>query len=189
MRLITLPRKSLLLLGLLIVAGALLATGAAFAWPKSAPQAQVSTLHPTFALLDQSGQNVLDTGGAVSTLQTCGQCHDTGYIASHNFHADLGLSDLADPGGTASGRPWDTSPGDFGKWNPLIYRLLSPPALQFKGTGWYVTDYARKNGSGSSSGNASTREGKSDSKPESKSVSETGSKDTSKAATASTKDK
>jgi putative FmdB family regulatory protein len=23
-------------------------------------------------------------------------------------------------------------------------RLLSPPAIQFKGTGWYVTDYARK---------------------------------------------
>jgi putative FmdB family regulatory protein len=32
-------------------------------------------------------------------------------------------------------------------------RLLSPPALQFKGSGWYVTDYARSgekksNGSG-----------------------------------------
>lgn len=24
-----------------------------------------------------------------------------------------------------------------------VERLLSPPALQFKGTGWYVTDYAR----------------------------------------------
>ena len=27
-----------------------------------------------------------------------------------------------------------------------VQRLISPPALQFKGTGWYVTDYA-KNGS------------------------------------------
>lgn len=27
-----------------------------------------------------------------------------------------------------------------------VERLLSAPALQFKGTGWYVTDYARKNG-------------------------------------------
>ena len=26
-------------------------------------------------------------------------------------------------------------------------RLLSPPALQFKGSGWYVTDYAKSNGS------------------------------------------
>ena len=24
-----------------------------------------------------------------------------------------------------------------------VERLLSPPALQFKGTGWYITDYAR----------------------------------------------
>ena len=25
-----------------------------------------------------------------------------------------------------------------------MHRLLSSPAVQFKGTGWYVTDYARK---------------------------------------------
>ncbi len=25
-----------------------------------------------------------------------------------------------------------------------LTQLLSPPAVQFKGTGWYVTDYARK---------------------------------------------
>ena len=25
-----------------------------------------------------------------------------------------------------------------------VHRLLSSPAVQFKGTGWYVTDYARK---------------------------------------------
>ena len=28
-----------------------------------------------------------------------------------------------------------------------LKRLISPPAFQFKGSGWYVTDYARK-GSG-----------------------------------------
>lgn len=27
-----------------------------------------------------------------------------------------------------------------------VERLISPPALQFKGTGWYVTDYAGGNG-------------------------------------------
>ncbi len=27
-----------------------------------------------------------------------------------------------------------------------IDRLISPPAIQFKGSGWYVTDYARKSG-------------------------------------------
>jgi len=34
-----------------------------------------------------------------------------------------------------------------------LERLLSPPAFQFKGSGWYVTDYARKS------------DGKGDSKP------------------------
>jgi putative FmdB family regulatory protein len=27
-----------------------------------------------------------------------------------------------------------------------VERLISAPALQFKGTGWYVTDYGRSNG-------------------------------------------
>jgi putative FmdB family regulatory protein len=31
------------------------------------------------------------------------------------------------------------------------HKILSPPAIQFKGSGWYVTDYARK---GSSAGSA-----------------------------------
>ncbi len=29
-----------------------------------------------------------------------------------------------------------------------VQKLLSAPAIQFKGTGWYITDYARKNSSG-----------------------------------------
>ena len=29
-----------------------------------------------------------------------------------------------------------------------VRKLLSAPAIQFKGTGWYVTDYARKSGDG-----------------------------------------
>ncbi len=28
-----------------------------------------------------------------------------------------------------------------------VERLISSPAIQFKGSGWYVTDYARKGGS------------------------------------------
>ena len=30
-----------------------------------------------------------------------------------------------------------------------VIRLLSSPAIQFKGTGWYVTDYGTKSGVGS----------------------------------------
>ncbi len=38
-----------------------------------------------------------------------------------------------------------------------VEQLLSAPAVQFKGSGWYVTDYARKNSStGSSKMNGST---------------------------------
>jgi len=32
-----------------------------------------------------------------------------------------------------------------------VERLLSSPALQFKGSGWYITDYARNGGNGKSS--------------------------------------
>jgi putative FmdB family regulatory protein len=30
-----------------------------------------------------------------------------------------------------------------------VRRLLSSPAIQFKGSGWYITDYARKGGADS----------------------------------------
>jgi len=35
-----------------------------------------------------------------------------------------------------------------------VQKLLSAPAIQFKGTGWYITDYARK----SSGGNGSAKD-------------------------------
>ena len=35
-----------------------------------------------------------------------------------------------------------------------VERLLSAPAVQFKGSGWYVTDYARKSGGTSNSGSS-----------------------------------
>jgi putative FmdB family regulatory protein len=37
-----------------------------------------------------------------------------------------------------------------------VRRLLSAPAIQFKGTGWYVTDYARKGMKGSDSDTSSS---------------------------------
>ena len=36
-----------------------------------------------------------------------------------------------------------------------VTRLLSSPAIQFKGSGWYITDYAKK-GSGSSTDSSSS---------------------------------
>ncbi len=46
-----------------------------------------------------------------------------------------------------------------------VERLLSPPALQFKGTGWYITDYARKNGGSSPAGKNGGHKAESTSKP------------------------
>lgn len=57
-----------------------------------------------------------------------------------------------------------------------LERLISAPALQFKGTGWYVTDYG-KNGKVPP---ANGQNGKSDDKPGSKSDSKSESKSDSK---------
>lgn len=60
------------------------------------------------------------------------------------------------------------------KCKGLLERPLTAPGLQFKGAGWYVNDYAPKNG-GSTSETA-----KSDSKADSKTESKTESKGESK---------
>ena len=55
-----------------------------------------------------------------------------------------------------------------------IEQVISAPAVQFKGSGWYVTDYAKKSSAPSSSSNSSN--GDSSSKKEGKSKSEETSK-------------
>ena len=53
-----------------------------------------------------------------------------------------------------------------------VERLLGAPAIQFKGAGWYVTDYAGKKDTGTeSTGTESTGTDKSDSKETSKETS------------------
>lgn len=42
--------------------------------------------------------------------------------------------------------------------NAEVHKLLSAPAIQFKGTGWYVTDYARKSSSEGGAKSSSTSE-------------------------------
>jgi putative FmdB family regulatory protein len=49
-----------------------------------------------------------------------------------------------------------------------VEQMISAPAVQFKGSGWYVTDYAKKgSGSGSSSESKSDSDGKGDSSKDS----------------------
>jgi putative FmdB family regulatory protein len=66
-----------------------------------------------------------------------------------------------------------------------VERLISAPAFQFKGAGWYVNDYAAKGNTKSASG---SKEGSSESKPAAESKPATSSESGSKsAASASTK--
>ena len=140
----------LALVGLLFAAAA---WGSFTAWarPQALPAAQTSPLHPTFALLDENGENVLTTGQPVSTMQTCGACHDTAFIESHSFHSDLGLADFSVAGQTASGKPWDASNGLFGKFDPLTYRYLSQAGderLDLSTAEWLMVNGNRISGGG-----------------------------------------
>lgn len=112
---------ALLLLGLLVLP-LVMAEDVIIPQPIRA-EPQGSPLHPAFRLLDADGVNVVESGEPLSTMQTCGTCHDATFIASHSFHADVGLNRYADD--YEGSQPWDTSPGLFGKWNPLTYRYLS----------------------------------------------------------------
>jgi thiosulfate reductase cytochrome b subunit len=86
---------------------------------------EISPIHPQFPLLDADGANVLTSGNPVSTMQTCGACHDTAFITSHSGHADAGLSRMS-TSGEAGRHTWDNGNGYFGGWNPITYRYLSP---------------------------------------------------------------
>jgi putative FmdB family regulatory protein len=57
------------------------------------------------------------------------------------------------------------------KCGGAVHRLLSAPALQFKGSGWYITDYAKSGGAKSTDDGAPA---KSDSGTTAKSGSESG---------------
>ena len=52
-----------------------------------------------------------------------------------------------------------------------LEKLISAPALQFKGTGWYVTDYAKRSASADSGDSAAAATTKTEEKSESKSAS------------------
>jgi thiosulfate reductase cytochrome b subunit len=122
-----------------------------WAKPGAQPVAQTSPLHPTFVVLDKDGENVLDSGQPVSTIQTCGACHDTAFIESHSFHSDLGLSDFTTAGQTISGKPWDASNGLFGKFDPLTYRYLSQAGderLDLSTAEWLMVNGVRISGGG-----------------------------------------
>ena len=66
-----------------------------------------------------------------------------------------------------------------------VRKLLSSPAIQFKGTGWYVTDYARKGDAGAKDGK-DAKSAKGAKEGESKDSKETKAESPAKADTSST---
>jgi putative FmdB family regulatory protein len=78
------------------------------------------------------------------------------------------------------------------KCGAQVRKLLSSPAIQFKGSGWYITDYARagksesKSEGSSSSSKSESSASSSETKSESKSDSKTESKPDAKPAAPST---
>jgi len=72
-----------------------------------------------------------------------------------------------------------------------VERLISAPAFQFKGTGWYITDYAKGKSGGGGSGKSDGAKNGSDSKSGSSDSSSSSSSDSKPAASstpAATKD-
>ena len=61
-----------------------------------------------------------------------------------------------------------------------VEQLISASSVQFKGSGWYATDYAKKGASGSSSSSSSSSESDSSSKEASEAKDSKESKDTKK---------
>jgi len=66
------------------------------------------------------------------------------------------------------------------KCGGTVERLLHAPAVQFKGSGWYVTDYAKSGSGAKSESKAGDKTEASTTKTESKSESKTESKSESK---------
>lgn len=59
----------------------------------------------------------------------------------------------------------DPHPKKCPKCGGAIEQVISPPAVQFKGSGWYVTDYARKSGASAVRGDSGDKGDKAE-KPE-----------------------
>jgi hypothetical protein len=71
---------------------------------------------PAFPILDEEGNNVLDSGQPYSSKQTCGGCHDYDVI-THAFHIEAGRDEMSDDYGEKHGISLLISPGYAGGYN------------------------------------------------------------------------
>ncbi|MCP4295678.1 MAG: hypothetical protein GY786_08740, partial [Proteobacteria bacterium] len=73
-------------------------------------------LHPSIAILDEDGVNVLDSGGAYSSRKSCSGgngCHDYESI-TQAYHFEMGRDEADDEFGQKRGLPHLISPGYYG---------------------------------------------------------------------------
>lgn len=70
----------------------------------------------------------------------------------------------------------DPPPAECPSCGGKIERLVSAPAIQFKGTGWYVTDYAKKGVDPSAAGKEDKMEKKEEKKETKPTKTDSGSK-------------
>jgi|SRR4030095_14076757 putative FmdB family regulatory protein len=75
----------------------------------------------------------------------------------------------------------DKGPAKCSKCGGKLERMISAPAIQFKGSGWYVTDYANKATKGEKAESDTSTEKKADKKKESSPAKKTTEKAPSKA--------
>ncbi len=66
-----------------------------------------------------------------------------------------------------------------------VQKIQSAPAIQFKGSGWYVTDYAKKSGGESKDGKGKAEGGGKEASGKESSTSDSSSKDSTKSTTTS----
>jgi thiosulfate reductase cytochrome b subunit len=85
------------------------------------------TMHPLFPLLDETGTNVLASGGPVSAMRTCGACHDTEFIEKESAHAGAGWDASREKNREPNERPWEEDEEMLGGWNAITYRTISRP--------------------------------------------------------------
>jgi len=102
-------------------------------------------LHPAVPLRDAQGELVRSTGRPLSSLATCGGCHDAAWIAEHGYHFRLGVDELGEPGRARSGRAWDSGPGLFGRWDPLAGYDSVAPSGAGRGAAALVDDWVTQN--------------------------------------------
>ena len=90
--------------------------------PKAAPPV---SMHPRIVLRDELGEPVITSAEPVSPETSCAGCHDVAWINAHSYHGMLGSDERMPLGKARTGRPWDFSPGVYGRWDPLSY-LVAP---------------------------------------------------------------